>query len=83
LLAAQTRHQFDSALASRDVIGQAKGILMERFKVDAVRAFELLTKLSQDTNTPLRIVAQRVVASEAPSVTGRHTHPATHRCPTA
>lgn len=63
LVAAETRHQFHSALASRDVIGQAKGILMERFKVDAVRAFELLTKLSQNTNTPLRIVAQKLVDS--------------------
>lgn len=61
LIAAESRHQFDSGLASRDVIGQAKGILMERFQVDAVRAFELLVKLSQDNNTPVRIVAQRVV----------------------
>ena len=46
LSAVNTRQQFDSALASRDHIGQAKGILMERFGIDAIRAFELLTKLS-------------------------------------
>lgn len=34
--------QFRSALASRDIIGQAKGIVMERFDVDAAHAFELL-----------------------------------------
>lgn len=54
--------QFRSALASRDVIGQAKGMLMERFDIDAVRAFELLKRLSQSTNTPLAEVAQQVVS---------------------
>jgi hypothetical protein len=39
---------------------------MERFQVDAVRAFELLTKLSHDTNTPPRIIPQRVVDSFKP-----------------
>jgi hypothetical protein len=52
---------FRSALASRDTIGQAKGMIMERFDIDAIRAFELLTKLSQDTNTPVRELAARVV----------------------
>lgn len=53
--------QFRSALASRDVIGQAKGMLMERFDIDAVQAFELLKRLSQTSNTPLAEVAQQVV----------------------
>jgi ANTAR domain/GAF domain len=61
LITADRQTQFESALASRDLIGQAKGIVMERFHVDAVRAFSLLTKLSQDTNTPLRTIAQRIV----------------------
>ena len=43
LIAANRQHPFESALANRDVIGQAKGIIMERFDVDAVRAFQLLT----------------------------------------
>ena len=63
LIAADRQTQFESALASRDLIGQAKGILMERFKVDAVRAFALMTKLSQDSNTPVRIIAARIVES--------------------
>lgn len=54
--------QFQSALASRDAIGQAKGIIMERFDVAAARAFELLRKLSQDTNTRLVDVAAQIVA---------------------
>lgn len=53
--------QFRSALASRDVIGQAKGMLMERFAIDAIEAFDLLKKLSQDTNTPVTQLAEQVV----------------------
>ena len=44
-------------MASRDIIGQAKGMIMERYGVDAVQAFELLRKLSQDSNVPLIKVA--------------------------
>jgi GAF domain-containing protein len=55
--------QFRSALASRDVIGQAKGMLMERFKIDAVQAFELLKRLSQSSNTPVAMVARQLVES--------------------
>ncbi|PRC44641.1 hypothetical protein C6A85_99210 [Mycobacterium sp. ITM-2017-0098] len=58
--------QFRSALASRDVIGQAKGILMERFSIDAAAAFELLRRLSQDSNTPLASIAQQLTQSLRP-----------------
>ena len=60
--AARRDDQFKRALASRDMIGQAKGMIMERYGVDAVRAFELLRKLSQDSNVPLIQVATEVVA---------------------
>ena len=56
--------QFRSALASRDIIGQAKGMIMERFKIDAVQAFELLRRLSQSSNTALVVVARQLVESE-------------------
>jgi len=46
------------ALDSRDVIGQAKGILMERFTVDDEEAFQMLVHSSQDTNTKLVDVAR-------------------------
>lgn len=45
------------ALSSRDVIGQAKGILMERHGYDAERAFEALTRASQQLNIKLRDIA--------------------------
>ena len=46
-----------AALANRDVIGQAKGILMERFKITAEQAFLLLARASQQTNRKLPLVA--------------------------
>jgi GAF domain-containing protein len=59
---ARRDEQFKNALASRDTIGQAKGMIMERYGVDAVQAFELLRKLSQDSNVPLIKVATQIVA---------------------
>lgn len=59
--------QFRSALASRDIIGQAKGILMERFTIDAVAAFDLLRRLSQDTNTPISELADQLVNKDRPA----------------
>lgn len=56
--------QFRSALASRDIIGQAKGMVMERFKVDAVQAFELLKRLSQSSNTAVVTIARQLVEAE-------------------
>jgi GAF domain-containing protein len=46
------------ALASRDIIGQAKGILMERFKLTADQAFDVLAKVSQDANRKVYAVAE-------------------------
>jgi GAF domain-containing protein len=61
VLASREGEQLQSALSTRDRIGQAKGIIMERFKIDDVRAFAMLRRLSQDTNTRLIEVAQRVI----------------------
>jgi len=58
--------QFESALASRDIIGQAKGMIMERFNINAVQAFELLKRLSQNSNTPVAEVARQLVYSNHP-----------------
>ncbi|MFG1933745.1 GAF and ANTAR domain-containing protein [Mycobacterium sp. NPDC048908] len=61
ILASRHGEQLESALSTRDRIGQAKGIIMERFSVDDVQAFEMLRRLSQDSNTRLVDVAQRVI----------------------
>jgi AmiR/NasT family two-component response regulator len=39
-------------------------MIMERFKVDAIQAFELLKRLSQSSNRPLAGVARQLVESE-------------------
>jgi hypothetical protein len=49
--------QLQRAVDSRDVIGQAKGILMERFTLDDDEAFQMLVRSSQDTNLKLVEVA--------------------------
>ena len=51
------------ALASRDLIGQAKGILMASRKIDADTAFELLRNESQKQNVKVRLIAEQVVAA--------------------
>lgn len=56
--------QLMCAIESRDVIGQAKGMLMERFGVDADGAFGLLTRLSQETNIRVERIARMVVQSD-------------------
>ena len=65
--AARRDEQFKKALASRDVIGQAKGMLMERYGVSAIQAFDLLRKLSQDSNTPLIRIATDLVEKQQSS----------------
>ena len=49
------------ALASRDVIGQAKGIIMERQRCTGDAAFDILRVASQRRNVKLRELAQQVV----------------------
>jgi GAF domain-containing protein len=61
IMASRQEQQLESALSTRDRIGQAKGIIMERYGVDDVRAFEMLRRLSQDSNTRLVDIAQRVI----------------------
>jgi GAF domain-containing protein len=54
-----SRH-LHQALSSRDVIGQAKGILMERLRVTPEEAFDVLRRSSQRLNVKLREVAARL-----------------------
>ncbi|GAC69947.1 ANTAR domain-containing protein [Gordonia soli] len=53
--------QMRRALNTRDLIGQAKGMLMERYDVDADEAFALVTRLSQESNTKVAEVARLIV----------------------
>lgn len=65
LIAEDRRTQFASALASRDAIGQAKGMLMTRFDVDAGRAFDILRRVSQQSNVPVADIANKMIERSA------------------
>ena len=56
-----------AALVGREVVGQAQGILMERERISANQAFEILRRASHDLNLKLRDVAQTLIdTGEAP-----------------
>ena len=59
--ARETAENLQAALASRAVIDQAKGILMERRKVTADQAFQLLAQASMALNRKVRDVADHLV----------------------
>jgi GAF domain-containing protein len=61
--AAKEEEGLRTALTSRDVIGQAKGILMERQKVTADEAFDILRASSQRLNIKLRDLAEGLAAT--------------------
>lgn len=63
--AARTVEQLTCANRSRLTIGQAQGILMKQFDLDADRAFAVMNRISQDTNTKLITVAERVVTTRS------------------
>jgi len=60
---AQTQHADDLRIGAlnRTIIGQAQGILMERFSLGADGAFNLLRRVSQDSNLSLLRVAEELV----------------------
>ncbi|WP_112238441.1 GAF and ANTAR domain-containing protein [Kribbella monticola] len=71
---ATARHEVSMAQAvdARKLVGQAMGILMERFDVDGDRAFAILKRYSQDTNTKLRDVAQQLIDTRKLPADGTH-----------
>ncbi|OXS33822.1 GAF and ANTAR domain-containing protein [Streptomyces sp. XY006] len=60
---ATVREQLTEAMHTRDLIGQATGILMERQGIDAAAAFESLVRASQRENVKLRELARRIVGT--------------------
>jgi GAF domain-containing protein len=62
LVASRELEQLGNAMDTRTVIGQATGMLMERYAIDQVRAFAVLTRISTNDNIKLRDLAAEVVA---------------------
>ncbi len=56
----QHRQDMRAAVQTREVIGQAQGILMERFRITSDMAFRLMVRASQDTNRKLRDIADEL-----------------------
>lgn len=57
--------RYRQAHTNRELIGQAKSILMERFAVDPVTAFSLLAQLSKDRRQPVSVVARGLVGKRS------------------
>lgn len=71
LITVRERENLRGAIEGRTLIGQAQGILMARFDLDADRAFAVLRRFSQTQNVKLRAVAEMVVDNgDLPSIDG-------------
>jgi hypothetical protein len=69
-LAISYAHQIgtlDEAVRSRTIIGQAVGIVMERYGLNEERAFAFLKRMSSHRNVKLRLVAQELIAATNPT----------------
>ena len=65
LAGAEYEQHLRTGMATRDVIGQAKGILMERHKLTATQAFAVLAQVSQELNRKLFDVARELADTGA------------------
>ena len=66
----ETIEQLTEAVEHRTVIGQALGILMERFNFDGDQAFDYLARCSQEQNRKLYAIAVEFVETrELPQTT--------------
>jgi GAF domain-containing protein len=67
---ARNEEHLRRAVGSRDLIGQAKGILMERYKITADQAFQVLARVSQQTNRRLTDIADELTRTGSVPGTG-------------
>ena len=73
LAGARDQQELLKAVTSRDLIGQAKGILMERYRLTADQAFDTLARVSQQTNRKLVDIATELAQTGAlPGAPGTH-----------
>jgi GAF domain-containing protein len=65
-----TNRNLADALETRQIIGQAMGIIMARERCSTDRAFEVLRLASQRTNRKVREIAEQIVRSTEPGASG-------------
>ncbi len=63
MVGAQHESNLLAALVGRDIIGQAKGILMERYQITDTAAFAVLVRTSQFSNRKLRDIAETLATT--------------------
>jgi len=61
LTVADDRVQLRRAVEARTLIGQAQGVLMQRYQIDADQAFMVMRRYSSHRNRKLRLVAEDIV----------------------
>jgi putative methionine-R-sulfoxide reductase with GAF domain len=76
LAGAEHEQNLRAGMGSRDVIGQAKGILMERYKLTPAQAFAVLARASQELNWKLFDVARELTDTGAVPRSRRRPDPA-------
>jgi AmiR/NasT family two-component response regulator len=73
--ASQREEQLEAALGNRLVIGQAQGMLMQRYHLSAEQAFSVLTRASQDANRKLVEICRQLIEEGADLLDKRSTGP--------
>ena len=63
----QRRVNLETALGTRDMIGQAQGMIMERYDLGGEQAMDLLRRISQDSQAKIQQIARRLVEGDDPS----------------
>jgi hypothetical protein len=67
----ESRQSIETALETREVIGQAQGILMEREQISPDAAYDILRRASKHLETRIRDVAQSIVdTGQSPETQG-------------
>ena len=72
----EARDTIQAALATREMIGRAEGILMEREHITADQAYDILRRASEHLNTRIRDVAQGLIDTAKSPQTGPPPPPA-------
>lgn len=60
----ERRGNLEKALTTREMIGQAQGILMERYHLTSAQAMQYLRRMSQDSQEKIRRIADQLVAGD-------------------
>lgn len=61
LAASHEEEHLNIAVINRTVVGQAEGILMERYDLTADQAFAMLVRVSQDENRRVNLLAEELI----------------------